>query len=115
MAAQDDARCKEGRGIGTDRLVAVPMRLLTVACSLTPLSTPACDAPCPPVACTHPQFLYAGPLAFDPAKIIGELLIPYFASDGLGAQAQGGVSDRGPQREWLLRTIVDVWEGFVEM
>lgn len=59
-----------------------------------------------------PEFLYAGPLSFDPAKILGELLIPFFASDGLGAQAQGGVSDRGPQREWLLQSIVDIWEGF---
>lgn len=59
-----------------------------------------------------PEFLFAGPLAFDPAKIIGELLIPYFASDGLGGQGEGGVGDRGPQRAWLLQTVVDVWEGF---
>jgi 5-methylthioribose kinase len=59
-----------------------------------------------------PEFLYTGPFAFDPAKIIGELLIPYFASDGLGAQGEGGVSDRAAQREWLLQTVVDIWEGF---
>jgi len=59
-----------------------------------------------------PEFLFAGPLAFDPAKIIGELLIPFFASDGLGQQGEGGVGDRSGQRAWLLQTIVDVWEGF---
>jgi 5-methylthioribose kinase len=59
-----------------------------------------------------PEFLFTGPLAFDPAKVIGELLIPYFASDGLGGQAEGGVADRASQREWLLQTVLDVWEGF---
>lgn len=59
-----------------------------------------------------PEFLYTGPMAFDVAKIIGELLIPFFASDGLEAQAQGGVADRASQRAWLLQSIVDIWEGF---
>ncbi|KAI8462416.1 MAG: hypothetical protein J3K34DRAFT_189039 [Monoraphidium minutum] len=59
-----------------------------------------------------PEFMFAGPMAFDIAKIVGELLIPYFASDGLGGQGEGGVADRAPQRAWLLGCIIDIWEGF---
>ena len=62
-----------------------------------------------------PEFLFAGPLAFDPAKVVGELLIPFFASDGLAAQDEAGAAGgdgRAGQRAWLLQTIVDVWEGF---
>jgi len=62
-----------------------------------------------------PEFAYMGPLAFDPAKIIGELIIPYFASDGheAAAAAAGGSSgSRSGQRVWLLEAIVEVWETF---
>jgi len=63
-----------------------------------------------------PEFAYMGPLAFDPAKIIGELIIPYFASDGheAAAAAGGGGSSvsRSGQRVWLLEAIVEVWETF---
>lgn len=57
-----------------------------------------------------PEFAYIGPLAFDPAKIIGELLIPYFASDG--HEASQGHGSRAAQRSWLLDSIVEVWDTF---
>eukprot|EP00879_Flechtneria_rotunda_P017191 GHRR01018005.1.p1 GENE.GHRR01018005.1~~GHRR01018005.1.p1 ORF type:complete len:612 (+),score=268.65 GHRR01018005.1:221-1837(+) len=57
-----------------------------------------------------PEFAYVGPLAFDPAKIIGELIIPYLASDG--HEAAEGTGSRREQRQWLLGTIVEVWEVF---
>lgn len=57
-----------------------------------------------------PEFAYMGPLAFDPAKIIGELVIPYFASDG--HEAAAGAGSRSKQRAWLLEAIVEVWETF---
>lgn len=57
-----------------------------------------------------PEFAYVGPLAFDPAKVIGELIIPYFASDG--HEANQGAGSRSKQREWLLQSIVEVWETF---
>lgn len=52
-----------------------------------------------------------GPLAFDPAKIIGELLIPFFASGGHEAAARQPGS-RAAQRAWLLQSIVEVWDTF---
>jgi 5-methylthioribose kinase len=58
-----------------------------------------------------PEFAYMGPLAFDPAKIIGELIIPYFASDGHEAAA-GAAGSRAKQRDWLLGAIVEVWDTF---
>jgi 5-methylthioribose kinase len=57
-----------------------------------------------------PEFAYMGPLAFDPAKIIGELIIPYFAADGHEAAAGG--SSRSSQRVWLLEAVVEVWDTF---
>lgn len=58
-----------------------------------------------------PEFAYMGPLAFDPAKIIGEFIIPYFAADGHEAAARAAGS-RAAQRVWLLEAIVEVWETF---
>lgn len=57
-----------------------------------------------------PEFAYVGPIAFDPAKIIAELIIPYFASDGHEAAESAG--SRSAQRAWLLQSIVEVWETF---
>jgi 5-methylthioribose kinase len=60
-----------------------------------------------------PEFAFMGPLAFDPAKIIGELIIPFFASDGHEAAAGGdGAGSRAGQRTWLLEAIVEVWDTF---
>jgi 5-methylthioribose kinase len=58
-----------------------------------------------------PEFAFMGPLAFDPAKIIGELLIPFFASGGHEAAARQPGS-RAAQRAWLLQSIVEVWDTF---
>ncbi|WIA19547.1 hypothetical protein OEZ85_004156 [Tetradesmus obliquus] len=57
-----------------------------------------------------PEFAFVGPIAFDPAKIIAELLIPYFAADG--HEAAQGAGSRAGQRVWLLQCIIDVWETF---
>jgi hypothetical protein len=57
-----------------------------------------------------PEFAYVGPIAFDPAKIIAELLIPYFAADG--HEAAQGAGSRAGQQAWLLQCIVDVWDTF---
>jgi 5-methylthioribose kinase len=57
-----------------------------------------------------PEFAYVGPIAFDPAKIIAELLIPYFAADG--HEAAEGAGSRSGQRAWLLQCIADVWDTF---
>jgi 5-methylthioribose kinase len=61
-----------------------------------------------------PEFAYMGPLAFDPAKIIGELIIPYFAADGHEVAAAAGAAggSRAAQRSWLLEAIVEVWDTF---
>lgn len=61
-----------------------------------------------------PEFAYMGPLAFDPAKIIGELIIPYYASDGheAAAAAGGTPGSRSAQRVWLLEAIVEIWTTF---
>jgi 5-methylthioribose kinase len=58
-----------------------------------------------------PEFAYVGPLAFDPAKILGELLIPYFASDGWEGSGEGAGARAG-QRAWLLGAVAEVWRVF---
>jgi 5-methylthioribose kinase len=58
-----------------------------------------------------PEFAYVGPLAFDIAKIIAEMIIPYFASDGWEASGEGQGA-RGKQRQWLLGAVVEVWQVF---
>lgn len=55
-----------------------------------------------------PEFAYVGPMAFDVGKIIGELLLSYFSTDG---HEQGGVT-RDEQREWMLTCVTDIWQQF---
>jgi 5-methylthioribose kinase len=58
-----------------------------------------------------PEFAYVGPLAYDPAKILGELLIPYFAADGWEGSGEGAGA-REAQRAWLLGAVEEVWRVF---
>jgi 5-methylthioribose kinase len=69
------------------------------------------------VVAIDPEFAFVGPIAFDVAKVIGELLVSYFAADGREQQEQEQGKqqprpDRASQRRWLLRCALDVWEGF---
>jgi 5-methylthioribose kinase len=76
------------------------------------------------VVAIDPEFAFVGPIAFDVAKVVGELLISYFAADGREhqdkkQQEEGDAKtaprpDRAAQRRWLLRCAADVWEGFIE-
>ena len=45
------------------------------------------------------EFAYYGPMAFDVCKMIANLLIAFFASDGLATKD----SPRQKQRKWLLK------------
>lgn len=56
-----------------------------------------------------PEFAFVGPMAFDIAKVIANLLLAYFASDG-HEKMQG--SPRSEQKAWLLQCVMDVWNRF---
>jgi 5-methylthioribose kinase len=58
-----------------------------------------------------PEFGFYGPMAFDVAKILGNLLLSFFATFGLEKNA--GDSDRSKQRVWILGTIESIWDQFV--
>ncbi|KAG2453953.1 hypothetical protein HYH02_002156 [Chlamydomonas schloesseri] len=62
-------------------------------------------------AVIDPEFAFYGPIAFDVAKILANLLLCYFSLDG--HEAAAGAGSRQAQREWLLATIRDTWTGFV--
>ncbi|GLC47857.1 hypothetical protein PLESTB_000033000 [Pleodorina starrii] len=55
-----------------------------------------------------PEFAFYGPMAFDVGKILANLLLAYFASDGL----EGAPGERDAQRAWLLSCFRDTWTGF---
>lgn len=60
-----------------------------------------------------PEFAFYGPMAFDVAKILANLLLTFFATDGL--ERTPGVGKEGPrdaQRAWLLASIEAIWSGF---
>ena len=52
-----------------------------------------------------PEFAFYGPIGFDVGAFLANLFLCYFASAGLPG-------DRSGQREWLLDTVVGVWDGF---
>lgn len=56
-----------------------------------------------------PEFAFVGPMGFDVGKIIANLLMAYFAADGL-AEQDG--SNRSEQKAWLLSCVANIWEGF---
>lgn len=45
------------------------------------------------------EFAFVGPIAFDVGKMVGNLLLAFFASDGLASEAE----PRHAQRRWLLQ------------
>ncbi|GIL52594.1 hypothetical protein Vafri_8417 [Volvox africanus] len=55
-----------------------------------------------------PEFAFYGPIAFDVGKILANLLLAYFASDG----HEKTPGEREGQRGWLLSCIIDTWDGF---
>jgi 5-methylthioribose kinase len=58
-----------------------------------------------------PEFAFVGPIAFDVGKFIANLLMTYFAADGLSRQDG---RDRTQQKAWLLSIIEYIWKGFKE-
>lgn len=70
----------------------------------TPTSTFVLDA----------EFAFVGPMGFDVGAVLANLLLAFFAADGLEAEEGGGGAGRGAQRAWLLRALVEVWERFAE-
>ncbi|KXZ55583.1 hypothetical protein GPECTOR_2g1133 [Gonium pectorale] len=60
-------------------------------------------------AVIDPEFAFVGPMAFDVAKILANLLLAYFSTDG--HEAASGQS-REAQRAWLLSCMRDIWSGF---
>ncbi|MBP2002592.1 5-methylthioribose kinase [Paenibacillus shirakamiensis] len=55
-----------------------------------------------------PEFAYYGPMGFDIGAVIGNLLLNYAAQPGWSATA----NKLNSQREFLLQTILNVWEHF---
>ena len=52
-----------------------------------------------------PEFAFYGPIGFDIGAFLANLFLCYFASAGLPGE-------RSSQRDWLLDTAVEVWDGF---
>ncbi|KAG1677121.1 hypothetical protein FOA52_000927 [Chlamydomonas sp. UWO 241] len=58
-----------------------------------------------------PEFGYYGPMAFDIAKFLGEMLLPLFAS--YGQEAIDSSKPRAAQREWMAECVRGTWTKFV--
>lgn len=52
-----------------------------------------------------PEFAFYGPIAFDVAKILAELLLAFFATDGLEAQDGAGASRQAQRGEHGMPTV----------
>lgn len=65
---------------------------------VTPESTYVIDA----------EFAFAGPIAFDVAKFVFDLLLSFFALEGHPGKQRDG------QRSWLLQALTDTWNEFVK-
>ena len=61
----------------------------------TPTTTWAIDA----------EFAFYGPIAFDVCKMVANLLLAFFASDGYASHSQ----PRTEQRQWLLQVLPSTW------
>ncbi|KAJ1388370.1 Protein kinase-like domain superfamily [Sesbania bispinosa] len=55
-----------------------------------------------------PEFAFYGPMGFDIGAFLGNLILAFFAQDGLADQ----LSDRKAYKEWILQTIEDTWNLF---
>lgn len=57
-----------------------------------------------------PEFAFVGPMGFDIGAVIGNLLINYFSHAG----HEKSPGNRDAYRQWVLETVVEVWEKFSE-
>lgn len=55
-----------------------------------------------------PEFAFYGPMGFDVGALIGNLYLAYFSQTG----HETAPGQRDPYRDWILRTIEDVWTLF---
>lgn len=55
-----------------------------------------------------PEFAFVGPIGFDVGKLIGNLLLCYFAQTGHATAAD----DRREYRRWIVAVIEGFWHGF---
>lgn len=55
-----------------------------------------------------PEFAFVGPIAFDVAKVIANLLLAFFAANGHATPN----SPQDAHKAWLLETTAAVWNGF---
>lgn len=55
-----------------------------------------------------PEFAFYGPMGFDVGALIGNLYLAYFSQTG----HETAPSRRDPYRDWILRTIEEVWTLF---
>lgn len=55
-----------------------------------------------------PEFAFYGPMGFDVGAFIGNLILAYYAQDGLANEGD----DRKVYKIWLLKTISDTWNLF---
>ena len=55
-----------------------------------------------------PEFAFYGPMGFDVGKLIGNLLLAYFAQDGHEARP----GQRDAYRAWILGLVPEIWNGF---
>ncbi|XP_020237094.1 methylthioribose kinase [Cajanus cajan] len=74
--------------------------LHTSSVMVTPQSTQIID----------PEFAFYGPMGFDIGAFLGNLILAFFAQDGLLDQS----NDRKAYKEWILQTIEDTWNLFYE-
>ncbi|WP_158555042.1 S-methyl-5-thioribose kinase [Fulvimarina endophytica] len=54
-----------------------------------------------------PEFAYYGPMGFDVGALMANLLLAFYAQDGLA-------DDRSGMKDWLLAQVERVWSGFAE-
>ncbi|QCD91927.1 5-methylthioribose kinase [Vigna unguiculata] len=72
--------------------------LHTSSVMVTPESTQVID----------PEFAFYGPMGYDIGAFLGNLMLAFFAQDGLVDQPH----DRKAYKEWILETIEDTWNLF---
>ncbi|RFU48157.1 S-methyl-5-thioribose kinase [Paraburkholderia sp. DHOC27] len=56
-----------------------------------------------------PEFAFYGPMAFDVGALLANFLLAFFSREWHGRQNDG---DPKPFQAWLLKQVVDVWNGF---
>ncbi|KAJ7946110.1 Methylthioribose kinase [Quillaja saponaria] len=54
------------------------------------------------------EFAFVGPMGYDIGAFLGNLILAFFAQDGLAREG----NDRKAYKEWILKTIEDTWNLF---